>query len=74
MQSVTFRFRNFSIFLWYRFQNFVYRQKVLVSLSKKIGIRKSIGIVLGNFFGIDKSIGSNLVSLSKKIGIGKKYR
>ena len=51
-QSVTFRFRNFSVsklfqffwWYWYRFRKFLVSKKVLVSVPKKFGIKKSIGI------------------------------
>ena len=52
LQSVTFRFRNFSVSKLFKFfdgigigfEKFWYRKKVSVSVSKKFGIEKSIGI------------------------------
>ena len=52
LQSVTFRFRNFSVsklfhFFWwyrYRFRKILVSKKVSVSVSKNFGIKKSIGI------------------------------
>ena len=63
-------FRNFSMFfLWYRyrFRKFLVSEKVLVSVSKKFGIGKSIGI------GFEKILVSKkvLVSVSKIFGIDK---
>jgi len=79
-QSVTFRFRNFSVsklfhFFWwyrYRFRKILVSKKVSVLVSKKFGIEKSIGI------GFEKKLVSKKVSVSvsknfgieKSIGIG----
>ena len=45
-------------------------KKVLVLVSKKFGIEKSIGIGIGKKL-VSKKVS---VSVSKKIGIGKKFR
>merc|ERR1719361_1466882 len=50
------------------FEIFWYRKKVLVLVSKKFGIEKSIGIGIGKIW-YRKKVS---VSVSKKIGIGKK--
>ena len=69
-QSVTFRFRNFSVsklfhFFWwyrYRFRKFLVSKKVSVSVSKKFGIGKSIGIGFEKFW-YRKSLGFGFVHI-----------
>ena len=83
-QSVTFWFRIFSIFLWYRyrFRKFLVSKKVSVSVSKKNWYQKKyryrfrfflvsekVSVSVSKFFGIEKSIG---IGFEKKLVL-KKY-
>ena len=80
-QSVTFRFRNFSVsklfhfFWWYRFRKIVVSKKVSVFVSKNFGIEKSIGIGFEIFWYRKKywyRFRKNLVSIKLSLSVSKK--